>query len=292
MYYECLLNSIIVDISESALGNPGFWILCLWGLCATGVYLFIESFPASAQGQYFLPIITFLVFVFSKWNINSYLIGLPAFCATDPEFARTSLDQAARVYVPEKQLRCAFENVDDELKVRAFQNPTAMKLSTPAFFGLLRDACDKEMSMFPEEKWGGPGPLQNLLAMFGIIFRPVYSARFPKISRPEVMTTPHSLRNGFWAYRILFHEQLCDIRATSFRRWFSAFVVFAIFEITLCTLALLWILSSFLVHERLVEPDSTLVWWLRLGNTYAQHSQPQIHKEFELSAVDHVLVGH
>lgn len=282
LYYECLLNHITVSINESPVNSPVAWILVAWGSCAVGVLLFAESFPPAAQGQYFLPIITFLVFVSSKWNINSYLITLPEFCATDPEFAGRSLDDAARTNVSEPQIRCALENVCDELSVRAFQNPDAPKLSTLAFFGLLSHACEKEMSMFPEQKAAGPDALQKFLAIFGLVFRPAHSARFPQISRPEVMTSQFSLRKGFWAYRILFHEQLYDARSVSFRRWFRGFVVFAIFEVTVCLLCFNWILSEFLVYEKLAEPTSTLVWFLRLGHS------PYLGKvkEFELKAVN------
>jgi len=163
LYYECLLNSITIDMTESPIKNPVFWILAGWGFCATGVLIFTETFPPAAQGQYFLPIVTFLLFVWSKWNINSYLITLPDFCATDPEFARTSLDQAARTHISEPQMRCAFENVCDELSLQAYQKPGAPKLSTPAFFGLLRQACEKEVSMFPEKKLEGPALCKDSL---------------------------------------------------------------------------------------------------------------------------------
>lgn len=266
LYYESLLNGIHVDIVEDPGANPVVWILLFWGLCSIGVVVYVtEPFPLTAKAQYFLPIATFLIFVFSNWNINSYLITLPDFAATDPEYAREMFDKATRTFVSEPQMRVAFENCNDEL-----DGPTRMSsstlstrtMTTAQYFRKLRDEAEKEMTKFPPKPLDQPGFTDRVAGCFGLVSRPPWIERYSKVSRPEVMSSFFSLRKGFWVSRILFNKHLSDARSTSFSRWFTAFTVFISLEVVMSVISLCHALSLFLVYEQYAARSSTLIWVL------------------------------
>jgi hypothetical protein len=267
LYYESFLNGIHVDIVEDPMMNPMVWVLLLWGLAAAGVIVYItEPFTATAKAQYFLPMFSFLIFVFAKWNINAYLITLPDYCSTDPEYARSSLDNSTQVYVSEPQIRVAFENLNDELDDHSRVSSSTLSvppMTTSRFFGKLREHAHKEMRKYPAKKLDPPGFMERTVGMCGLVARTPWIDRYQKISRPEVMSTCFSLRKGFWASRILFNKHLDDVRSRSFRRWYTAFSVFVFLEIIVVVVYFCQALAQFLVYERYEESSSTLIWVLK-----------------------------
>lgn len=266
LYYECFLNGIHVDIEEDPGMNPMVWILLFWGVSSLGVIVYISSpFPLTAKAQYFLPIATFIIFVFTNWNINAYLITLPDFSSTDPEYASQMFQKASQAYVSEAQLRAAFENANDDLDCPGRVSSSTLSVPTMTssrFFGKLRDAVDEEMKKFPATPANKPGCMDRILGVLGLVARTPWIERYPKISRPEVMSTCFSLRKGFWVSRILFNKHLSDARSTSFRRWFTAFDIFVFVLVAACIIAICHALSLFLVYEHYASQSSTVIWVL------------------------------
>merc|ERR1719420_538658 len=180
---------------------------------------------------YFLPIVTFIMVMLSKWSIESFLIPLPAFCGTDPSLAGDVLRDASRNYVFERQMRVAFENVNQQLEAKE-ANGDEMVWDTKCFFGLLKEAAQIEIDHVGQggkvEAGFGKRMVHKVLGYAGIKERPEYSERFDKVTRPEVLGCWFNFRRGFWVKRLLFSPFLIDDRSLNFRWWARLYVFFII----------------------------------------------------------------
>merc|ERR1719386_458157 len=118
---------------------------------------------------YFAPIATFVLVMFSQWQIESFLIPLPKFCSTDPSSAGDLLRDASRNYVFERQMRVAFENVNDHLLAKEADGK--MVWDTKCLFGLLKEAAQVEIEAVGTggkmEPGFGKAMLSNFWGMLG-----------------------------------------------------------------------------------------------------------------------------
>jgi len=257
LYYECLLNEMLVDFESSAATNPGVWFIVAYGMIAFSM-VFFENSPLPktkfifALLAYWAPIFTFLMFLFKNWSIETFLIPLPCYCSTDPEYAGKVFHHACKCFVPEAYMQIAFINTVERL-----EKERASKKDTSAFFGMLKDEIIKEI-----ESTGGLGELEtyvpeSMVKPLGLVERPPYRTRFSKISRPEVLTIGYNLRHGYWVSNVLFNTYLVDSRSGTFRQWSRVFL----FIVFASALAFVWSMArttaTFLVYEHLVDSSDT-----------------------------------
>jgi hypothetical protein len=253
LYYECLLNEMLVDFESSAMTNPGVWFILAWGIMAFSM-IFFENSPLPMTKfifsllAYWAPIATFLAFLFKNWSIEQFLIPLPCYCSTDPEYAGKVFHHACKCFVPESYMQIAFINTMDQ-----FDQEKAPPKDTSAFFYALKTEIIKEI-----ESCGGLGELESyvpesMVKPFGLVERPPYRTRFSKISRPEVLTIGYNLKHGYWVSNVLFSHYLADARSKSFHMWAYLFL-FIVFVSGVC---FVWFMArttaTFLVFEQLAS---------------------------------------
>lgn len=274
LYYECLLNRMLLDYEGAALNHPIIWAVLLWGVGAiTMLHYMDEGIPAHKLAfsmlAYFLPIVTFIMVMFSKWQIETFLIPLPAFCGTDPSLAGDLLRDASRNYVFERQMRVAFENVNDHLLAKEADG-NEMVWDTKCLFGLLKEAAQVEIEAVGTggkmEPGFGKAMLLKLLGYVGIKERPEYQRRFDKVTRPEVFGCWFNFRHGFWVTRILFSPFLQDERSANFRWWARFYIFFAIVSFIIFVCSMCCTIATFMVHQRLAESHD--VKWLNVGEGF------------------------
>lgn len=278
LYYECLLNRMLLDYEGQTFNHPAVWLILLWGVCAaTMLHYMDESFAyhtlAFSMLAYFAPIATFILVMFSKWHIEAFLIPLPAFCGTDPSLAGDLLRDASRNYVFERQMRVAFENVNDQLQAREAHGDV-MAWDTKEFFGLLKEAAIAEKDYVGEGGKVEPGfckrMLQKLLGYAGLKERPEYQRRFDKVTRPEVLGCWFNFRNGFWVNRLLFSPFLLDDRSLNFRWWARFYVLVIILSVIWFLCSMSCTIATFLVHQHLAESHGW-VKWMNVGEGFGTH---------------------
>jgi hypothetical protein len=276
LYYECLLNRILLDYEEATFNHPSVYLILIWGLGAFTMLHYMDSdMPvhkiAFSMLAYFAPIVTFLIVMFSKWHIQAFLIPLPAFVSTDPSLAGDVLRDSSRNYVFERQMRVAFENVNDQLMAQEAQG-NEMAWDTKSFFGLLREAAHVEINAVGQsskhENGLGARTLQKILGWVGIKDRPQYSRSFDKVTRPEVLTCWFTLRNGSWVNRLLWSPFLLDDRALNFRWWARLYVFFIIISFLIFVCSMSCTIATFLVHQQLADPSSPWVKYLNVGEGF------------------------
>jgi len=269
LYYEFLLSEMLVDFESDALSNPGVWVLLIWGISAFGMLFFLDSTLPTDQLvfsllAYWAPIVTFLIFLFSRWSIETSLIPVPSLLSTDPEHAGRILHHASRCILPESHMQVAFQNTIERL-----DKEKATPRDKLNFFRELKEACIKEL-----EECGGPGkPVysgMSCLGSFGLVERPQYKSRFDKVSRPEVVSNGFALRHGYWIYNLLFSSYLVDARSASFRSWARSFLAF----IFLSAMIFAWMMArtsaTYMVFEHLLSADHT--WARRLCFKEGEHT--------------------
>jgi len=280
LYYECLLNRILLDYETSTFNHPAVWLILLWGVGAATMLHYMSDDVAYhklafSMLAYFAPIATFIVVMFSKWSIESFLIPLPAFCGTDPSLAGDILRDASRNYVFERQMRVAFENVNDQL-LAVEARGDEMAWDTKTYFGLLKEAAQVEIGHVGESGKVDPGfwnrMLQKLLGYFGLKERPEYQRRFDKVTRPEVLGTWFNFRRGFWVNRLLFSPHLLDDRAHNFRWWARFYVFFIILSSIVFICSMSCTIATFLVHQGLADANSPWVKYMNVGEGFGMNT--------------------
>lgn len=255
LYYECLLNEMLVDFESSAATNPGVWFILLWGLLAFGM-VFFENSPLPMTKfvfsllAYWAPIITFLMFLFKNWSIENFLIPLPCYCSTDPEYAGKVFHHACKCFVPESYMQLAFINMSER-----FGMENGKPKDTSEFFGTLKEEIIKEM-----EACGGLSEYEtyvpeSMVKPLGLVERPPYRSRFSKISRPEVLTMSYNLIHGYWVSNVLFSGFLKDARSACFRLWAYAFLFIVFLSAMMFAFFMVRTTATFMVWEHLAGTD-------------------------------------
>lgn len=276
LYYECLLNRMLLDYEAATFNHPAVWGILLWGVGAATMLHYMSSDVAMhklaySMIAYFAPLITFILVMFSKWKIETFLIPLPAFCGTDPTLAGDLLRDASRNYVFERQFRVAFENVNDQLQAKEAQGDE-MVWDTKCFFGLIKEAAQLEIDRVGQsggvEAGFGKAMLNKVLGYVGIKERPEYQKRFDKVTRPEILGTWFNIRHGFWVSRILFSPFLLDERSQNFRWWARFYVFFMIVSFIVFVCCMSCTITTFLVHQDLADANSPWVKHLNAGEGF------------------------
>lgn len=255
LYYECLLNEMLVDFESSAMTNPGVWFILAYGLIAFLMVLYENSPMPKTKFilsllAYWAPIFTFLMFLFKNWSIETFLIPLPCYCSTDPEYAGKVFHHACKCFVPEEYMQIAWVMAKEDYKKQK-----SAPQDTSAFFSKLKEEINREI-----DACGGLGELEcyvpeSVLKPLGLVERPPYRTRFSKISRPEVLTISYNLKHGYWVSNVLFSKFLKDERSTNFRKWAYIFLGIVFFS----SLFFVWFMArttaTFMVYEHLIAED-------------------------------------
>lgn len=259
LYYESLLNEMLVDYESSAMTNPGVWFILAYGLTAFFMIYFLNSpLPMTkvvfSLLAYWAPIITFLMFMFKNWSVETFLIPLPSYCSTDPEYAGKVFHHACRCFVPESYMQIAFVNTIDK-----FDKEKASPKDSGRFFAALKDEIIKEV-----QGCGGPGEPEyyvpeKFIKPLGLVERAPYRTRFSKISRPEVLTVGYNLKHGYWVYNVLFSKYLKDERSKSFHLWAYLFLLVVFMSGLVFLLFMVRTTATFLVFEHLVSSQNKWV---------------------------------
>lgn len=270
LYYECLLNGVLLDFDNNSMNHPVVWLLFFWGLCTMLSLWFVGGHLDMAQRifgmlAYFLPVASFVALFLSNWQVEAHLIPLPKYVETDPYYAVEVLVEASRHYTPEGHFRVAFETVNDALSRREEQSlargTVLGPLKTARFFSLIADEVARETEHAREEAYAHHKEssasrfVTRVAGNVGLRSRPAYADFLGEPSRPEVLGIKYNCCKPYWVYRVLFHRRLMDSRSRSFRKWAYAYVGFAVFVVLLLVYAAACTLSTFLVFERLVPPD-------------------------------------
>lgn len=210
LYYECLMNKILLDFRPYAyVYSPTFWFIVLYGLTACCSLIYIKSASAS-KGEtyrdliygllaYFTPVGVFLFVLFSEWTVDWNVVSLHRYCHGDKKKAADLLSRG--VFVPEDDFIRAYEAATD-LLVRYAEEKSLdpVELTTPEFFRLVLDAYEK--GAVP------PSPWCSCLKIF----------------------------NSYWVNRVIFCKHLRDPRSRSFRSWSWIYTLF----IVIASLAFIW----------------------------------------------------
>lgn len=294
LYYECLLNTILLDYSGATLNNPLVWLLFLWGACTFICHFYVR--PGWSPGNvvhfvfsmfaYYAPIASFLCLFCINWKVESQLIPLAKFTETDPHYSVEVLAAAAENYAPEAHFRVAFENLNDSLKTEESETldrgGQVNKLKSKKFFRLLADELHTEVT-HACESWKAEaeatsaqeGPVGRAVAAAaagaGLAGRPEMARYLGDPSRPEVLTVQHSVCRGYWVYRILFHGRLDDQRSRSFRNWFYGYLVFCALLLLLLAYLLVCTAATCLVFEEVVPVNHWAVRRFQLPSYRPHH---------------------
>lgn len=147
LYYECLLNGILLDYrNASHLASPAFWLLLLHGCLGISCLFYIKSASqwsdrslsemASSFLAYLAPVFAFLFVLFSNWSVEWHLIPISKYCEQDHTEAISHLGKCT--FATDRELENAWEATEELLIHRAAANGRKIQLSTPEFFTLVR----------------------------------------------------------------------------------------------------------------------------------------------------------
>lgn len=229
LYYECLVNRILLDYrAYSYVYSPTFWFLMVYLLTGLSSLIYIKS--ASASGNktyrelvygllaYFIPVAAFLFVLFSEWTVDWNVVSLPKYLQRDNKRA---VDLLARsTFLAEDDMRDAFEATED-LLVRYEQNRslrTPVQLSTSEYLRLILDV--HERGSRPPSRW--------------------YCFR---------------LGRNYWVYRVLFSSHLQDARSSSFRLWTWLYTLFIFVSVLVFIWTMVHTAQDLLLFQRtLREP--------------------------------------
>lgn len=278
LYYECLLNTILLDYENHSLNHPMVWFLVLWGastlIChfyvtpgwiVTDVAYFVFSMLA-----YYGPIASFLCLFLMHWQVESNLLPLAKFTETDPHYSVEVLAAASENFAPEPHFRAAFENVNDFLttqeKETIERGGQVKGLRSKKFFGFIAEELAQEIA-YAHESWKAEHDAQaaqdgavhravdGMAVTAGLVRRPEYARYLGQSSRPDVVSISYNFGKPYWVYRILFHSRLSDARSQSFRNWFNGYLIFCALMLLLVSYAFVCTVATFLVFEEITSEN-------------------------------------
>lgn len=282
LYYECLLQSIMLDLhNEDILQSKSFWVLLLYGVAGCSMGFFVTAGGRHSATAWFYhnmaylsPIFSFIVVLVSRWQIEYFLIPLPKFCETDYEVATELLTGA--MYVPEEYLQLAFEHIEIEL-----DGKQAEPLTTDQYFAKLRDQTGYEVeslllsarrkdteSLKDEWAWW-----EKILAKLGLPPIQTYSERHQlddhhTLVRERVANVLKESGRGkrlvYWVHALLHSKHLRDNRSIDFRRWSLAFIIIVSVIALLLLDVFMSTTATVLEHQQVLSSSSAS--WFRYPN--------------------------
>lgn len=151
LYYECLLNGILLDYRNASYAySPSFWLLLLHGCLGISCLVYIKSAPQWSDRTvsemipsflaYLAPVGAFLFVLFSQWSVEWHLIPISKYCECDHREAIKHLDRC--IFAPDRELEIAWEASEELLRRRG--SSRQIKMSTPEFFTLVRQQLVKK----------------------------------------------------------------------------------------------------------------------------------------------------
>lgn len=236
LYYECLLHRMLLNYSNSgAIQSPIAWVFIGYGIVGMSNAFFVADDPVKAliNGMpltralmiYAAPLVSFFMVFLSVWQVENHLLPIPKFYENDPDLAQEVMKDA--VYAPYKHLHVAFEEVQEALDERNYDEP----LTSAEYLGLLAEAVRIEVVRAKKASYKDNPDDDGITEICGVKVMQEYAERYP-VSRPEVLSWSYSFgKGGWWVHRLLHSRHFSDDRATSFRNWAWLSNVISVFVI-------------------------------------------------------------
>jgi len=219
LYYECLLNGILLDYrNASYVYSPAFWLLMLHGCLGISCLVYIRSAPQWADRPisemganflaYLVPVAAFLFVLFSQWSVEWHLIPISKYCERDHRQAIKHLDSC--LFASDVELKTAWEASEELLRRQG--SSRQIQLSTPEFFTLVRQQLVRKTKC----------PDRGCCACL----------------------------KAYWVYRFLMWSSfLNDSRVSSFRCWVRIYWTFVIFAAIVFTWAFIHTAHFLLIYR-------------------------------------------
>lgn len=223
LYYECLLNGILLDYrNASYVFSPAFWLLILHGGLALSCLIYIKhtshwadrtySEMATNFLAYLAPVGAFLFVLFSQWSVEWHLIPISKYCELDHRKAIVHLDKCC--FTSDYAFEMAWEATEDLLRHRG--SSRQIQLSTSEYFTLLRQ---------------------------------------------QIMRQARNSNRGccaclrvYWVYRLLmWSPYLRDSRVSSFRSWVRVYWLFIVFAMIVLLWAFIHTAHFLLVYQQVLS---------------------------------------
>lgn len=209
LYYECLLNRVLLDFKNlQYVYSPSFWLLLVYGICGVSSLIYIKSASASSNKTYrelvygllayFAPVAAFVFVLFRNWSVEWHTVPLGKYCERNHRGAVEHLDRST--LVREGAFVEAFEAAEDLLQRYATRHrlPRPVELTTREFVLLVLDMFKK-------------------------------GARAP---RGWLCSPPRCCRS-YWVSRVLFSRHVQDRRASTFRFFARCYMIFLLIAVVI-----------------------------------------------------------
>jgi len=214
IFYECLLNRIfLVQSRVSQISSLSFWFLITYGLLALSTVHFMSVAQNRLESNhywkykevvfgmlsYVSAVAAFLYMLFCQWSVNAQIISLSNFVYRDTSAAVALMNEVT--FVPVDDFEASWDRVEElyeTLKVDERINPD---MNTPELLQLTMD-------MHMKWKDHQASFMDRICSCCGIF-----------------------LPRRYWAYRLLWFEQLKDTRSWHFRfciRFYALFMAVSI----------------------------------------------------------------
>jgi len=248
VWYELFGHNIIMGFQNSnCFKTIQVQIVLVWGFASLLMLPFtqrmtLHSFQMSLP--YWFPIMSFMITMYSMWDIELRLMSVCKYAEKDPEWAKEHHNQC--IYLNDFILREAFLHVHQEIKRERRCTPRAptyiksVKSFTTAGFV---DAMRQEAERLGDE---GASTQEDCQASAGF----------------------QDFAYHHWMYIFLFTEKLEDRRAVRFRWWFRFYVLFSLTVLVLLLYLLFTTLMTNLRQQRIIG-EHWLIGWFSVDNFVA-----------------------
>jgi len=215
IFYECLLNRIfLVQSRVSHVSSLSFWFLITYGLLALSTVHFMSVVQNHLEHNhywkykevvfgmlsYVSAVAAFLYMLFCQWSVNAQIISLSNFVYRDTSAAVALMNEVT--FVPVDDFQAAWEHVEELYETLKNDERINPDMNTPELLQLTMD-------MHSKYKDQETTIMDRIRGCCGIVFLP----------------------KRYWAYRLLWCEQLKDTRSWHFRfciRFYALFMALSV----------------------------------------------------------------